>query len=95
MRFFQVTLGSNPIVSEEGDMDIAGAVTAALAVPAIDADTTSEDAVALIYTRFGGASTGLKVFIDDSASPTKAQVIAGLNAVIAQVRSSNKYSGVG
>jgi hypothetical protein len=63
-------------------------------VPAIDADTASEAAVALIDSRFG-VHTGLKVFIDDSATPTKAQVIAGLNAVIAQVRSSNAYSGQG
>lgn len=92
MRLFSATLAAKPVVSESGEKDIAGAVTAALAVPAIDADTDSEAAVALIYTRFGGASTGLKVFIDDSATPTKAQVIAALEAVIAQVKSSNVYS---
>lgn len=95
MRLFQVTLGASPLVSEDGDKDIAGAVTAALAVSAISLDAPSTAAVNLIYTRFGGASTGLKVFIDDSATPTKAQVIAALQAVIAQVRTSNAYSGVG
>lgn len=91
MRLFSATLALKPVITEDGDKDIAGAVTAALAVPAIDADTDSETAVGLISTRFG-ASTGLKVFIDDSASPSKAQVLAALEAVKAQVMSSNKYS---
>lgn len=90
MRLFSATLALKPVVSEEGAKDVAGAVVLALADPTIDADTTSEAAVTAIETEFG-VSTGLKVFVDDSASPTKAKVIAALEAVIAQVKSSNVY----
>jgi hypothetical protein len=89
MRSISATLALKPVISEEGDKDIAGAVAAALVVPAIDADTDAEAAVAAIETAFG-SSTGLKVFI--AGSPTKAQVLAALEAVGNQVKSSSLYS---
>lgn len=91
MILISATLALKPVVSESGAKDIAGAVTAALADPTIDADVTSEAAVTAILTAFG-ASTGLKVFIDSSGSPTKAQVLAALDAISAQVKSSNRFS---
>lgn len=91
MRLLSATLALRPVVSEAGAKDIAGAVVTALAVPAIDADVPSETAVAAIETAFG-ASTGLKVFIDESGSPTRAQVLAALDAIRAQIVSSNLYT---
>jgi hypothetical protein len=92
MRLFSATLALKPVVTEAGEKDVSGAVDTALADPTIDADVTSEAAVEAVRTTFG-ASTGLKVFVDDSASPTRAQVIAALEGVIAQIKTSNVYSG--
>lgn len=90
-RLISATLALRPVVTDAGVKDIAGAVTTALAVTAIDADVDAEAAVTAIGDAFG-ASTGLKVFIDDSATPTRAQVIAALEAVIAQVKTMSLYS---
>jgi hypothetical protein len=91
VRLISATLASKPVISDAGNKDVAGAVTAALADPTIDANTTSEAAVTAILTAFG-VSTGLKVFIDDSATPTRAQVLAALDAVRAQILSSSLYT---
>jgi hypothetical protein len=48
-------------------------------------------AIAGISTVFG-ADSGLRVFVSVGASPTQAQVIAALNAVIDQIRTSNVFS---
>lgn len=90
MRAYSATLALKPVVTERGDADIAGAVVTALAIPAIDADTDAEAAVAAIETAFG-SSTGLKVFVSTSGSPSKAQVIAALEGVIAQVKTNNLF----
>lgn len=91
MRLISATLALKPVIAEAGDKDIAGAVTAALAIPAIDADTDAEAAVAAIEAAFG-AHTGLKVFIYETVVPSKAQVLAALDAIAAQVKSSNLYT---
>jgi hypothetical protein len=91
MRKFSATLALKPVMTEDGEKDIAGLLTAALAVSVSDPGEAASVASAIgdISTAFG-ASSGLKVFIH--GSPTKAQVIAALEAVIAQVKSSNVYS---
>jgi hypothetical protein len=48
-------------------------------------------AVSTISTHFG-ASTGLKVFIDESEEPTQSKVVAALQAVIAQIQASNLFT---
>jgi hypothetical protein len=89
MRRFSASLAAKPVITEDGDVDIAGAVVTALAVAAIAADQDSIDAVTAIETAFG-TSVGLKVFI--LGTPTKANAIAALEAVKKQILSSNLYS---
>jgi hypothetical protein len=108
MRAFSATLGLRPAVSEAGDKDVAGAVTAALAALAdvqglpvttgtmVSADVLTQagetqTAIDAIGTEFG-SSTGLQVFIDETGDPTQADVIAALEAVIAQIRSSTLFT---
>jgi hypothetical protein len=95
MRKFSVAdvTALNPAVSEDGEQDIAGLVTTALAVTVTDAGEEAEvDAAVTAISDAFGTSVGLKVFIDEDSVPTKKQVIAALNAVIEQVKSSNRYA---
>ena len=93
MRLFSATAALKPVVSEGGEKDIETLFADAIAVTVTDAGeaATKNAAISAVETAFG-AYTGVKVFVDDSATPTKAQVIAALEAVIAQIKSSNVYS---
>lgn len=89
MILLSATLAAKPVISETGSVDVSGAVDTALAVSAIAGDAPSLAAVEAIRTAFG-ASTGLKVFVE--GTPTKANVLAALDSIRAQVLSSNRFS---
>jgi hypothetical protein len=93
MRLFSASLALKPVITEAGDMDIETLFADALDVTVTDAGEAAlkDAAISAVETAFG-VYTGVKVFVDDTATPTKAQVIAALEAVIAQVKSSNVYS---
>lgn len=93
MRRYSVTLSLKPVLSEDGDKDVATAISDVQAVTITDGgEDTAVDAACDLVTAAFGASTGLKVFIDTSGSPSKAQVIAALEAVAQQVRSCSLFS---
>jgi CHASE3 domain sensor protein len=92
MILYHASLALKSAVAEYGARDVSGKVDLALADPTIDADVTSEAAVEAIRTAFGATTgSGVKVFIEET-STTRAKVIAALEAVIAQVRASNRYT---
>jgi hypothetical protein len=90
IRRFGVNLGRGQPVAETEDV-LGTEKATALAVPAIDADVDSEVAVAAIGTSQGTAD--VKVLIEDTTTtPTKANVRAALEAVIAHIEASNTYA---
>jgi hypothetical protein len=93
MRMFSATAAAKPVVTEHGDRAIDTLFAAALAVTVTDAGESAAKnaAISAVETEFG-AYTGVKVFVDDTATPTRANVIAALEAVIAQLKTSNVYS---
>lgn len=89
---YHASLSLTPAVAEYGAVDVSGKVDLALADPTIDADVTSEAAVEAIRTAFGATTgSGVKVFIEETTT-TKAKVLAALDAIKAQIQSSNRYT---
>lgn len=93
MRMFSATAAAKPVVTEHGDRAIDTLFAAALAATVTDAGeaATKNAAISAVETAFG-VYTGVKVFIDDTATPSQANVIAALQAVIAQIKTSNVYA---
>lgn len=112
VRFFGTGVRAGGAVTENAE-DAAGVqaliddlpdlYTAALAVPAIDADLDSEAAVnaikaktdaieaAMAATSYGSADV-VRILIDTTSSPTIAQIEAALANVLRHIKQSNQFS---